>query len=70
MKGIYPESLTWREVSNALDRFYNTSENGPIEISVALTIIAMRAVGLEESKIESATKEARRIATNPGPASK
>ena len=70
MKGIYPESLTWREVSNALDRFYNTSENGPIEISMALTIIAMKAVGLEESKIESATKEARRNATTPGPAPK
>ena len=68
MREAYPENYTLREASSALNRFYTTSENIPIEMSVALTIIAMRAVGVDESKIDSATTTARRNGA-PGAAS-
>lgn len=41
IREVYPEPHSLREVSSDLDQFYKTPENGQIEISMALTIIAM-----------------------------
>jgi hypothetical protein len=62
MRGLYPEDLTNGEVGSALDSFYNTPENAPVPISFALQAINMKAVGVEQSKIDSFVAGSRRDA--------
>jgi hypothetical protein len=60
LSGMFPERLTWAETSSALDRFYDTPENGPIFLPGALQIVTMKAVGVDESVIEEHLQQLRR----------
>lgn len=62
---LWPFALTYGEVSEALDRFYGTPENGPISIGQALAIISERSQGVAESKIDSDIQWMRKQASEP-----
>jgi len=51
-KKYWADSLTASEVRAALDRFYDTPENGPIAISNAIVAIARRSEGLDEESVQ------------------
>ncbi len=58
---LYP-ALTIDEVESAVDRFYETPENGPIPVSDSLRIIAARANGGSADEIEKLTDASRKSA--------
>jgi len=58
-RDFWPGSLTLAEVCSALDRFYETPENGPISIWDAITVIARRSSGTDEATLQKAINELR-----------
>src|ERR1019366_3925064 len=59
IKPFWPTGLTGAEIVLALDRFYDTPENGPITISGAIEVIAQRAYGANDAAIEKTIDELR-----------
>lgn len=55
--------LTYRESIDALNRFYDVPENGPIEIMFAMTIVADRAHGVSNDEVETLILSYRGAAT-------
>jgi hypothetical protein len=51
--------LTHEEVISALDRIYETPENRPISIAVAMTAVAARANGTPESEVQRKIEDLR-----------
>ena len=60
---LWPSTLTYEEIKLALDRFYDTPENGPVSISGALQVIAARAKGTSEDLIQKFVVELRAAAS-------
>jgi hypothetical protein len=60
LKLAVPEHLTGAEVQSALDRFYNTPENGPIGIPYALMVVSMRSSGADDAAIQKLITELRK----------
>jgi hypothetical protein len=60
-KQLYP-ALTMSEIESAVDRFYETPENGPVAVSDALRIIAAKANGGSAEDIEKLTEDSRKSA--------
>jgi hypothetical protein len=58
-KDFWPSSLTNREIIDALNRFYDTPENRPISIANALTVVAKRAAGVDETTIQKLIEDLR-----------
>jgi hypothetical protein len=58
---LYP-ALTIDEVESAVDRFYETPENGPIGVNEALRIIAAKANGGSEDAVNKLTEAGRKSA--------
>jgi hypothetical protein len=61
-EALWPAKLTVRETMAALDKFYDTPENAPIPISSALIIVAARADGVDEAKIQKEIAKMRKDA--------
>jgi len=56
---FWPPALKVDEVHAALDRFYETSENGLIAISGALSVISERAAGTDEATVQKKIADLR-----------
>jgi len=61
-KNLYPKTLSYEEVRSALDRFYETPENRPIPVGMALLVIVERASGIPQSQIDDFVSSLRRQA--------
>ncbi len=59
LDSLFPSRLTGAELVSALDRFYDTPENGPITINAAVKLIAQRVSGADEATIQKAIADAR-----------
>jgi hypothetical protein len=66
---LFPNGLSYGEIISAIDQFYNTPENGPIAISLALKVVVLKSVGVEQSKIDDFVSGLRRDAARRIPAS-
>jgi len=51
IQSIFP-SLTWGEVRKALDRFYDSPENGPIPMPEAVRVLSMKVAGVPQAEID------------------
>ena len=51
-KDFWAVGLTIEEVRSAVDKFYESSENGPISIPSALYVVSKRADGADEESIQ------------------
>jgi len=60
-KRFWP-TLTLNEIESALDRFYDTPENGPVQITDALRVVAAKANGGSADEIEQLAEESRKSA--------
>jgi len=60
---LWPTILTYDETKAALDRFYETPENGPVSISDALQVTAARAKGTAEDVVQKFILELRAAAS-------
>jgi len=49
---FWPSSLIYGEVKSALDRFYETPENGQIAVAPALQVVAARSTGTDEEAVQ------------------
>jgi hypothetical protein len=58
-QAAYLCKLKMSEMANALDRFYETPENGPIDVVLAIAVITKRANGTDESKIQKMIEDFR-----------
>ena len=61
IKLLIPSKLTPGEIITALNRFYDTPENGPITIPGAMKIIAQRANGADDATIQKAIADQRAV---------
>lgn len=61
IESLFP-SLTWGEVRTALDRFYDSPENGPIPVPEALQVLTMKVAGADQSAIDKRISAIRQIA--------
>jgi hypothetical protein len=64
MRLSYPEKLSYGEVRSALNHFYDTPENGPIPISLAMQVVVESATGVPQSKIDDFISSLRKAANN------
>jgi hypothetical protein len=62
-QAVYLSKLTMTERATALDRFYETPENGLIEVVLAIGVINERANGTDESKVQKMIEDPRAGAT-------
>lgn len=59
--------MTWEDARSAIDAFYEESENLRIPVSNALEIVAMRAKGDPEQRIQRIVVMQRRASQTPPP---
>lgn len=59
IKLLFPSSLTPAEIIMALNRFYDTPENGIISLPAAFKIIAQRVNGADDQTIQKAIADIR-----------
>jgi hypothetical protein len=62
---LIPKNMTWEEARIAIDGFYSDGENLPIPISNALELVAMKARGDSNQKIQQILTMQRRAAKTP-----
>jgi hypothetical protein len=61
IESIFP-SLTWVEVRKALDRFYDSPENGPISMPEAVRVLSMKVAGVPQAEIDKRVAYMRQVA--------
>jgi len=62
--------MTWAEVQESLDRFFEAPENRAIAVSGGLIVLSLRSAGMDEATIAQRVAELRRIANEPLPPKK
>jgi hypothetical protein len=62
LDSFFPSGLTWGEVRTALDRFYDSPENGPIPVPSAVQVLTMKVAGVQQSAIDKRISYIRRVA--------
>jgi hypothetical protein len=70
MRGLFPDTLTYPELGSAMDRFYKTPENTPVQLCYAVQAVQLKTLGVEADKIDQFLAGIRRDAAKMSNAEK